>query len=100
MAFGITKDELAKWKAEVARGEIAFLTHYWTDERFPDSKTVTKVGCSNLKVLTEWCIAHGLNPKYIHHRPPFPHYDLMGQKQKEILQKENLREHLTRFKLL
>ncbi|WP_027415523.1 hypothetical protein [Aneurinibacillus terranovensis] len=100
MAFGIAREELEKWKEAVSRGEIAFLTHYWLDPRFPDSKTVTKVGCANLKSLSDWCTANGLNPKYIHNRAPFPHFDLIGPKQKEILQKENLRDQLTRFRLL
>ncbi|UYZ14534.1 hypothetical protein A6764_06110 [Brevibacillus sp. WF146] len=100
MAFGITREELNNWKEAVARGEIAFLTHYWLDLRFPDVKTVTKVGCRNLEVLSQWCTAHGLDPRYIHNRPPFPHYDLIGPKQKEILQKERLWDHLRRFKLL
>jgi hypothetical protein len=100
VAFGITREELDRWKAAVARGEIAFLTHFWTDPRFPGIKTVTKVGCANLKRLVEWCEANGLSPAYIHNRPPFPHFDLIGPKQKEILQKENLWDHLTRFGLL
>jgi hypothetical protein len=100
MAFGITREELEKWKEAVSRGELAFLTHYWIDPRFPNITTVTKVGCRNLERLTEWCIANGLNPAYIHDRPPFPHFDLIGPKQKEILKKENLWDHLTRFKLL
>jgi hypothetical protein len=100
VAFGISREELNNWKEAVARGEIAFLTHYWLDPRFPDVKTVTKVGCRNLEVLSQWCAAHGLDPRYIHNRPPFPHYDLIGPKQKEILQKERLWDHLERFKLL
>jgi hypothetical protein len=100
VAFGISREELNNWKEAVARGEIAFLTHYWLDPRFPDVKTVTKVGCRNLEVLSQWCVSHGLDPRYIHNRPPFPHYDLIGPKQKEILQKERLWDHLERFKLL
>jgi hypothetical protein len=99
VAFGITREELNQWKSTVTRGEMAFLTHYWFDPRFPQFNTVTKVGNANLERLTEWCIANELNPKYIHHRPPFPHYDLIGPKQTEILRKENLTEHLARFKL-
>ncbi|KIL35076.1 hypothetical protein SD71_15595 [Cohnella kolymensis] len=99
MAFGITRVELNRWKTAVSRGEIAYLTHYWLDSRFPGVKTVTKVGSADLKVLTEWCRLNGLNPKYIHNRPPFPHFDLIGPKQKEILLKENLRDHIERFKL-
>ncbi len=97
MAFGIKREELRKWKEAVLKGEIAFLTHYWVDPRFPDTKTVTKVGCANLERLSTWCKAHGLNPTYIHDRPPFPHYDLIGPKQKEILEKEGLWDHVTRF---
>ncbi|MCD9021446.1 hypothetical protein [Cohnella silvisoli] len=98
MAFGITRAELNQWKEAVARGETAYLTHYWYDPRFPEVRTVTKVGNANLERLTDWCIAHGLNPKYIHNRPPFPHFDLMGWKQKDILAKENLLHHMDRFK--
>lgn len=99
MAFGITRAELARWKEAVARGEVAFLTHYWFDPRFPDIKTVTKVGSSDLGRLTDWCVANGLNPDYIHHRPPFPHFDLIGPKQRDILRREGLWEQLARFKL-
>lgn len=99
MAFGITRAELERWKEAVTRGEIAFLTHYWFDPRFSGSRTVTKVGCANLQVLVEWCEENGLNPRYIHHRPPFPHFDLIGPKQKEILQKEKLWDQLARFDL-
>lgn len=97
MAFGIKREELIQWKKTVARGEIAFLTHYWLDDRFPGVRTVTKVGCSDLDKLTQWCCDNGLNPRYIHHRPPFPHFDLLGPKQKEILKKEMLFEQLERF---
>lgn len=100
MAFGITRAELNAWKLAVTNGEIAYLTHYWFDPRFPDLTTVTKVGNANLERLSKWCIENGLNPKYIHNRLPFPHFDLMGPKQKEILQKENLSNHLARFKMV
>ncbi len=100
MAFGITREELTQWKQEVTRGEIAFITHYWIDPRFKGIKTVTKVGCSNLERLSEWCVAYGLNPTYIHSRLPFPHFDLIGTKQKEILEKERQFQQLERFKLL
>jgi hypothetical protein len=99
MAFGITREELAQWKEAVARGEIAFITHYWLDPRFPGSKTVTKVGCANLARLSAWCTANGLSPRHIHNRPPFPHFDLIGPKQKEILRKEHLLDQLERFGL-
>jgi len=100
MAFGITREELTQWKRAVSRGEIAFLTHFWLEPRFPGIHAVTKVGCADMERLTDWCVANGLNPRYIHQRLPYPHYDLIGEKQKEILQKEQLWDHLKRFKLL
>ncbi|GED27589.1 hypothetical protein BAG01nite_36910 [Brevibacillus agri] len=100
MAFGISRLELNQWKQAVQRGEIAFLTHYWLDPRFPGIKTVTKVGCADTQKLADWCTANGLNPAYIHHRQPFPHFDLIGPRQKEILQRTGLGDHLERFRLL
>jgi len=99
MAFGINREELNRWKEAVSRGEIAFLTHYWHDPRFPDIRTVTKVGCSDVELLSAWCAGHGLNPRYIHKRPPFPHFDLLGQRQVDILRREKQWEHLRRFRL-
>ncbi|GIO37638.1 hypothetical protein J41TS12_24990 [Paenibacillus antibioticophila] len=100
MAFGINRQELNQWKQAVSRGEIAYLTHYWLDPRFPGIKTVTKVGCNDLVRLEDWCLQHDLSPDYIHHRPPFPHFDLLGHKQREILIQEQLWEQLERFRLL
>ncbi|GAB6988843.1 hypothetical protein [Paenibacillus pini] len=100
MAFGIHRNELNMWKEAVNRGEIAYLTHYWLDKRFPGMKTVTKVGCSDLARLTAWCIAHDLPPQYIHNRSPFPHFDLIGPKQIEILRQEQVWDQLERFQLL
>jgi len=97
MAFGISRAELNRWKEKVALGEIAFLTHYWVEPRFPGIRTVTKVGCSNLKTLAAWCRANGLNPAYIHKRDRYPHFDLIGPKQKEILIKEGLWEQIEKF---
>jgi len=97
MAFGITRSELQQWKDKVSSGEIAFLTHYWIDPRFPNLTTVTKVGCADMDKLVRWCEANGLNPSYIHDREQYPHYDLIGMKQKEILLKECLHEQLVRF---
>lgn len=94
MAFGIKRDELMDWKARIQRGEIAFLTHYWLDDRFPGCTTVTKVGCNDLQKLSEWGRKHGLKPEWIDKRKEaFPHFDLFGEKQAEILKKEN-RENL------
>lgn len=100
MAFGIDREELSRWKKAVSQGEIAFLTHYWIDPRFPDMTTVTKVGCSDLTKLTHWCEEHGLPAKYIHHRSSFPHFDLIGPRQQEILRNEGLWDQLERFKML
>ncbi|UVI29619.1 hypothetical protein [Paenibacillus spongiae] len=100
MALGITRQELNEWKAAVSRGEIAFLTHYWLDNRFPHIRTVTKVGCSDLNHLAAWCRDNGLNPAYIHHRQDYPHFDLLAPKQLEILRREGLLSHIERFKLL
>ncbi len=100
LAFGISREELIAWKASVNRGEIAYLTHYWYDPRFPHYRTVTKVGCSDLARLTDWCIANDLPPRYIHKRSQFPHFDLIGPKQKQILLSEGLHDHLTRFHII
>jgi len=99
VAFGINRAELNAWKEAVSRGETAFLTHYWHDPRFPEFRTVTKVGNSDYERLVAWCVANGLNPKYIHNRSPFPHFDLMGWRQREILLKEKLLDHIERFRL-
>jgi hypothetical protein len=99
MAFGISRKELTDWKEAVARGEISFLTHFWYDVRFPNYTSITKVGCANMETLMLWCIKNDLNPQYIHKRNNFPHFDVIGPKQKEILQSEGLWEHLKRFKL-
>jgi hypothetical protein len=100
MAFGISRKELTDWKDAVARGELSFLTHFWYDVRFPNSTSVTKVGCANMERLRLWCINNHLNPKYIHNRATFPHFDLFGPKQREILQSEGQWEHLKRFNIL
>lgn len=100
MAFGVTREELNAWKRTVNQGKIAYLTHFWLEPRFPGIKTVTKVGCSDLTLLVEWCLEHDLDPKYIHQRSPFPHFDLIGPKQREILREEGLWDQLERFKML
>ena len=95
MAFGIKRKEIEEWKRKIDQGEIAFLTHYWLDDRFPGSKTVTKVGCQDLERLAEWGQEHGLRREWIHHRKDgYSHYDLIGEKQKIILQKEGLTMHI------
>lgn len=97
MAFGIKRSELEKWKERVRNGEIAFLTHYWIDERFPNSKTVTKVGCANIERLIAWGKKYNIPAKYIDRRSDYPHFDLLGDRQYEILKKENMLHQLERF---
>ncbi|MBO2944216.1 hypothetical protein JJQ72_09575 [Paenibacillus sp. F411] len=99
MAFGITRQELRAWQQQTAAGVISFLTHYWYDPRFPQFTTVTKVGCSDLNRLAEWCLAHDLDPAYIHRRMPYPHFDLIGPRQREILRQAGQEDQLHRFKL-
>ncbi|NRD79608.1 hypothetical protein HPT25_19795 [Bacillus sp. BRMEA1] len=95
MAFGIRKQDLVEWKMKIDRGEIAFLTHYWLDDRFPESKSVTKVGCSNLEKLAAWGQKYGLRKEWIHHRADgYSHFDLLGKKQIEILKEEGLLHHI------
>jgi hypothetical protein len=101
VAFGITKKELITWKQQVKAGEIAFITHYWLDERFPDCTTVTKVGCSDLDKLLTWGKKYQLSAEWIDYKNNrFPHFDLFGERQKYILEKENQWEQLKRFDLL
>lgn len=96
MAFGINRAELSKWKKQVSRGEIAFLTHYWEDERFPQASSVTKVGCADIDKLIKWGQGYGLKKEWIHYTK-YPHFDLFIPKQKYILQAEGLHDHLIRF---
>ena len=100
MAFGITREELNEWKAAVSRGEIAFLTHYWLDGRFPQMKTVTKVGCCDYEKLMEWWRQNQLNPSYIHARERYPHFDLIGEHQKKILQLTGQYDQIKRFSIM
>jgi len=99
MAFGVKRKELVDWKRKVEKGEIAFLTHFWLDDRFPGCDTVTKVGCSNIEKLSQWGAQYGLNARWIHHDPRFPHFDLFGDHQYKILRKEQKWEHIERFNL-
>jgi hypothetical protein len=95
MAFGIKRQELLAWKQKIDNGEIAFLTHFWLDDRFPGSKTVTKVGCHNLEKLGKWGEKYGLKREWIHKRPDgYSHFDLLGDSQREILLKEGLFDHI------
>lgn len=97
MAFGIKRPELMSWKEAVKRGEIAFLTHYWVDDRFPGCKTVTKVGCSDVNRLIEWGKQYGLKSEWIDYKKDYPHYDLFGRFQESILHSEGMLSQLHRF---
>jgi hypothetical protein len=99
MAFGIQRAELKAWKKAVSDGEIAFLTHYWLDERFPGCKTVTKAGCANIDKLVEWGKQYGLKPEWIDMRNDYPHFDLFGNDERRILENEGIIDQLERFGL-
>ncbi|MCO0599642.1 hypothetical protein NGI46_19755 [Peribacillus butanolivorans] len=95
MAFGIKRVDVVAWKQQIDQGQIAFLTHYWLDDRFPGCKTVTKVGCKDLERLAEWGKKYGLKKEWIHHRKDgYSHFDLLGARQKEILKAEDIKERL------
>jgi len=95
VAFGIKRQEIVAWKKKIDQGEIAFLTHYWLDDRFPDCKTVTKVGCHDLEKLAAWGKKYGLKKEWIDYRTDgYSHFDLLGDKQISILEKEGLYDHI------
>ncbi len=99
MAFGIKRHELKRWQQQVMNGDIAFLTHYWQDVRFPGCYTVTKVGCIDIDKLAYWGRQYDLKTEWIHRRHMYPHFDLFGKHQKDILEREGLENHLIRFNL-
>ncbi|MGE7604848.1 hypothetical protein ACQKL5_20635 [Peribacillus sp. NPDC097675] len=95
MAFGIKRVDVINWKRQIDQGKIAFLTHYWLDDRFPDCKTVTKVGCKDLNRLAEWGYKYGLRKEWIHHRKDgYSHFDLLGDRERDILKAEGINERL------
>lgn len=98
MAFGITRKELKYWKQAIERGNIAFITHYWRDDRFPHIKTVTKVGCKDLDRLAAWGTQYDLKKEWIHLRSDgYSHFDLLAKKQREILTHEGIVDQLDRL---
>ncbi|MCA1030194.1 hypothetical protein LCL95_03975 [Bacillus timonensis] len=99
MAFGINREELLTWKKQVNDGKIAFLTHYWQHPRYEHIKTVTKVGCSDLEKLIAWGYKYNLKKEWIHNRLKYPHFDLIGEIQKDILKVEGLEEHIQKFRM-
>ncbi|WP_307471587.1 hypothetical protein [Cytobacillus purgationiresistens] len=89
MAFGIKREDLNGWKRKIDDGEIAFLTHYWLDDRFPGCTSVTKVGCNDMQKLKLWGEMYQLKPEWIHKRKDgYSHFDLLGEKQIEVLKNE------------
>lgn len=99
MAFGINREELIRWKQRVKSGEIALLTHYWQDSRFKGCYTVTKAGCNDINKLIDWGIQYDLKKEWIDYHSKYPHFDLFGNIQKNILLKEGYNHHIHRFKL-
>lgn len=97
MAFGVKRDELNQWKQDVTDEKIAFLTHYWVDERFPGCSTVTKVGCGNLEKLEKWGRQYGLKPEWMDLRGAYPHFDLFGDHQRRILKAEGMLAQLEKL---
>jgi hypothetical protein len=97
MAFGISRKDLQEWKQTMDQNEIAFLTHYWYDERFPGAKTITKVGCRDVEKLKAWGRKYGLKDEWIHYREDgYSHYDLIGKYEKRILEREGITPPLIR----
>ncbi len=100
MAFGIKRHALETWKKRVKEGKVAFLTHFWYDPRFPNSHSVTKVGCSDLDQLIKWGQSYGLKPEWIDWKQQeFPHFDLMGERQLYILKAEGQEDVIEKFSL-
>src|SRR5690625_1245434 len=98
MAFGIKRAELIQWKQDAAKGNIAILTHYWQDERFHGSTSVTKIGCVDLNKLVEWGNQYELKADCIHYGE-YPHYDVFGEKQNEFLNREGMESKNLCFRL-
>ena len=97
MAFGITRDELVEWKRSIKRGEIAILTHYWMDPRFPDATSVTKVGAGDIEKLAAWGARYGLKKVWIDPKESYPHYDLFGEWQERVLRLEGKHDQYEKF---
>ncbi|KIL47840.1 hypothetical protein [Jeotgalibacillus campisalis] len=101
MAFGINKEAVNNWKHAIDNGEIAFLTHFWLDDRFPEYHTVTKAGAKNIDQLALWGEKYQLKKEWIHVRKDgYSHFDLLGNTQIKVLKAEGLAEHLHRFKII
>src|SRR5699024_897874 len=99
MAFSLTRKELNEWKKQVISGEIAIITHYWLDSRFPDATTVTKVGCTNIQKLIDWGKKYDLKPEWIDLKENYTHFDLFGEIQIKVLLNEKQFDQIKRFKI-
>lgn len=99
MAFGIKREQLIHWKKQVRQGEIAIITHYWYDRRFPNYQSVTKVGCIDLQKLIEWGKLYHLHQEWIDQRNKYPHFDLFGDYQINVLFHEKKYEQIRQFNL-
>lgn len=99
MAFGLTKEELNNWKKQVHANKIAIITHYWRDDRFPEATSVTKIGCANLDKLIKWGKKYGLKAEWIDYKENYPHFDVFGRKQVEILVDEKKFDQIKKFNL-
>lgn len=100
MALGVTRAQLVAWKAAVSAGEIAFLTHWWQDDRFEGISSITKVGCSDRAKLVAWGLQYGLQERYIDLKhEKFPHFDLFGDTQRYVLRAEGLIATIKQFNL-
>ncbi|SDW13793.1 hypothetical protein SAMN05421781_0572 [Marinococcus luteus] len=97
MAFGIKAHELRAWKRKASAGEVALLTHYWYDPRFPDCDTVTKASCRDVETLARWGRQYGLKAGWIHYREDYPHFDLLGDYEAHILSEEKQWTQMQRF---
>ncbi|EUJ33316.1 hypothetical protein MFLO_03215 [Listeria floridensis FSL S10-1187] len=100
MAFGVKRDELKAFQQKAESGEVALLTHYWLDKRFPNSKTVTKAASSDLEALKKWGSQYHLPEAYIDYgHKNLPHYDLFGEIQLKVLEQEGKWDQIERFHL-
>ncbi|PRO64449.1 hypothetical protein [Alkalicoccus urumqiensis] len=94
MAFGVTRKEIYRWRREAESGTVAFLTHFWLDDRFPECITVTKAACTSRDKLIHWGKEYGLRPEWIHEDGNIPHFDLLGEKEEAVLLAEGCAEKL------
>ncbi|EUJ17253.1 hypothetical protein MAQA_13825 [Listeria aquatica FSL S10-1188] len=100
MAFGVQREELIAFKKKAEQGEVALLTHYWLDDRFPNSKTVTKAASADIEALKRWGRKYHLPENYIDYgHKDLPHYDLFGDIQLKILEEEGKWDQIDRFHL-